>query len=401
MSKDGQSAYRWYILGLAAATHTFAAAMPLSCMPVLFGEMSEDLGLSLVQIGAVWGVVSLAGVFVALLAGMLGDRFGTKLVLGSACLLGGLAGSMRGLSGDFASLAATVFIFGLIRSTMPINVHKTVSVWFRGRNLGMANGVVSMGMGIGLMMGPLISATILSPLLGGWRNVLLLYGAVSIAIGLLWLISGREYRHLDPASGPSGAVPIRQALSELVRIKDLWLLGFTLMFRSGCIHGLTGYVPLYLRQQGWALASADGALAAFYVVSTTAVIPLSLLSDRLVSRKAILIPALLTTVVGLSLLPLADGILVWGLLILVGIFMDSFMAIIISMVQETVGVGPRYSGTALGLVFTMAMSGAFLSPPLGNSLASVGPGLPFVFWAALSAVAVVILFFARETAQRR
>jgi len=385
---------------LSAATHTFAAAVPFSCMPVLFKEISEDLGLSLVQIGTVWGVVSLAGVFVGLIGGLLGDRFGVRLVLSLACLLVGITGALRGLSVDFVSLTITVFVYGLIRAIIPINVHKTVSIWFQGRNLGMANGVVSMGMGIGLMLGSMISATVLSPLVGGWRNVLFLYGAVSVLIGTLWVLSGKEPHQVNSVAGYSSAVPMRQALSRLVRIKDLWLLGFTLMFRMGCILGMAGYLPLYLQERGWAAASADGTLAGFYAASMIAVVPLSLLSDRLGSRKAILFTALLTAIIGLSLLPVVDGITVWLLMILVGIFMDGFMAVSVTMVQETKGVGPKYSGTALGLVFTISQLGAFISPPLGNSFASINLGLPFIFWASLSGIALITLVFAKETGWR-
>ena len=397
VSGSNDSTYRLYLLALCALTHTFAAAMPFSCMPVLFAEMSEDLGLSLVQVGTVWGMVSLAGVFVALIGGLLGDRFGVKLVLSLACLLVGIAGALRGLSVDFFSLAATVFLCGLMRWIIPTNVHKTVGIWFRGQNLGAANGVVSMGMGIGLMLGPMVSATLLSPLLGGWRNVLFLYGGVSILIGILWLATGREPRQVDSVTTSSDIVPMHQALPRLIRIKDLWLLGFTLLCRVGCVIGLVGYLPLYLRGQGWPPASADGTLVSFYAASTIAVMPLSFLSDRLGSRKVILFAALMTAVVSLILLPLTGGILIWTLVILMGIFMDGFMAIILTMVQETSGVGARYSGTALGLVFTISQLGGAVSPPLGNSLASVSPEPPFIFWAALSIVAIGILSFASET----
>ncbi len=401
MSNGGQSSYRWYVLALSAATHTFVAAMSFSCMPVLFKEISEDLGLSLVQIGTVWGMASLAGVFVALIGGLLGDRFGVKLVLGSACLMVGIAGALRGLSGGFISLATTVFIYGLVRAIIPVNVHKTVSIWFQGKNLGLANGVVSMGMGIGLMLGPMISATVLSPLLGGWRNVLFLYGAVSVVVSILWFLFVKEARQGDSTVGYSSVVPIRQALSRLIRIKNLWLLGLTLMFRMGCIIGMVGYLPLYLREQGWAVASADGTLAGFYAVSTMAVIPLSLLSDRRGSRKTVLFAALLTAIIGVGLLPVVDGIMVWILIVLVGIFMDGFMAVILTMVQETEGVGPRYSGTALGLVFAISQLGAFISPPLGNSLASINSGLPFIFWAGLSIAPLFTLAFTKETGRGR
>ena len=81
MTDNLQSNFRWYLLGLAVATGAFVATIPLSCLPVLFKEISEDLGLSLVQIGTVWGAASLAGIFVSLIGGILSDRFRVKFLL--------------------------------------------------------------------------------------------------------------------------------------------------------------------------------------------------------------------------------------------------------------------------------------------------------------------------------
>ena len=68
-------------------TAAFVLAMPTMCMPVLFKEISEDLNLNIVQIGVVWGIVPLAGIFVVLFGGMLSDRFGAKRVLVLGCFL--------------------------------------------------------------------------------------------------------------------------------------------------------------------------------------------------------------------------------------------------------------------------------------------------------------------------
>jgi len=186
-------------------------------------------------------------------------------------------------------------------------------------------------------------------------------------------------------------------ISKLVRTKTLWLMGLMLMFRSGCITGLMGYLPLYLREQGWEIAKADGTLAGFFTVSTLCVIPLSLLSDRMRSRKIILSVALITAIFGIGLLPVVNGITVWILVLIVGIFMDAFMAISITLVQETKEVEMRYSGSALGLIFTFSQVGAFISPPVGNSLAQLNSGFPLLFWASLSIVAVVALVFTRQS----
>lgn len=80
--------------------------------------------------------------------------------------------------------------------------------------------------------------------------------------------------------------------------------------------------------------------------------------------------------------------------------MDGFMAVTITMLLETKGVELAHSGTALGMIFTIAMLGGVVSPPLGNSLAGINAGLPFVFWASLSAVAALTLSFVEDTGRR-
>jgi len=368
-------------------------------MPALFKEISEDLSLNLVQIGTVWGVVYLAGIFLSPFGGLLSDRFRVKSLMGVSCLLVGITGAARGLSYSFLTLSFTVFLVGIVKTIIPISLTKTIGSWFQGRNLSMAMGISSMGMGLGLMLGPMISATILSPLLGGWRGVMTLYGAVAITISILWFLFGREPPLAESTTGDSSAEPFRQAFSRIIRIKALWFMGFTLLFRWGGLMGVTGYLPLYLRGQGWAPASADVTLTVFNGVSMICVVPFSSLSDRLGARKAILIPALVLTFIGFFLLPFVDGTPIWVLIIMSGFFIDAFMAIIVTMLYEAEVVGPRDYGTALGFTFAISQIGIVLAPPLGNSFASLHPGLPFIFWAALSAAALFTLSAMKERSQ--
>jgi MFS family permease len=401
MLDSPQSGYRWWILVLAIVTGTFVTGVPFSCMPVLFKEIADDLGLTLVQIGTVWGLASLAGIFVSIIAGLMSDKYRTKLILSVFCILAGVTGALRGLSDGFLVLSITVFINGIVRMVVPISVNKAIGIWFRERNLGLGLGVGAMGMGFGMMLGPMISATVLSPALGGWRNVMYLYGALSVLVGIFWAFFGREPESISSSASGADKVPLRQALSKLIRLKALWLIGLTLLFRIGCIMGTAGYLPLYLLNKGWSAVNADGTLAAFYAVSTVCVVPLAYLSDTLGSRKAILYPASLTGILCVGLLPFVDGPAVWALIIVASIFMDGFISIAITMLLEAEGVGLVYSGTALGIVFTIANIGSVISPPLGNSLEAISPGTPFLFWASLSVVSLAVLFFVRETGKKR
>ncbi len=398
-SKKDQK-YRWYILALVTVSGTFVASIPSSCMPVLFKEISDDLGLSLVQIGTIWGLGSLAGIFVGIIAGVLSDWFGIKLILSVFSILVGITGALRGISNSYAILAVTVFINGIFRMIIPVTLTKTIGIWFKGENLGLAMGISAVGMGLGLTLGPLISATILSPVLGGWRNVMYFYGAISVGMGLLWVLFGREPLQSDLTSITSDTVPLRHVFSKLIRFKALWLIGLALLLRQGCMIGMAGYLPLYLREQGWGVASADGVLATYFAASTMCVVPLSYLSDRIGSRKAILFPAILVTMACIALVPVVEGSMVWILMVCAGIFMDSFMSVIVTMLVETQGLKMIHAGTAIGIVFSIANIGIAASPPIGNSLASFNPGAPFYFWALLALLAFIPVALAKETGRR-
>jgi MFS family permease len=171
----GPSNYRWYVLLLVSFTFFFANAERM-CLPVLFQEILRELDLSLVQIGMVWGMDPLAGVFVSIFSGLLIDRFGVKRTVTVIIFFVGVFGLLRGLSSDFISLACSMFLFGLLVATIPTILPKVIALWFKGRHLGLANGISVCVASTGAMTATMLSATVLSPFLGGWRFVLFLYG---------------------------------------------------------------------------------------------------------------------------------------------------------------------------------------------------------------------------------
>ncbi|MBN1285022.1 MAG: MFS transporter [Anaerolineae bacterium] len=388
--------YKWYILILAALTHAFVVAAPSMCMPVLFEEISEELGLSLVEIGAVWGMSSLTGIFTSLIGGSIGDRYGTKRTLAVTGVLAGITCALRGLSTDFITLSATILLYGFLTPAIPMNVHKVCGLWFSKPRLGLANGVVSAGMALGSAIGSMISATLLSPWLGGWRNVMLFYGVISIVISIPWALSRTAPGEHNSTPGQAHSVSMRQALVDVMRIKNVWSLGLVILGVGGCIQGVLGYLPLYLRKIGWSVTDADGSLAVFHGLSLLATIPITMLSDRLRSRKGILVVAAVMTVIGVGMLSIANGPAIWVAVVMTGIFRDGFMAVFMTMIIELRGVGAAYAGTATGLAMIFSRLGGLIAPPLGNSLAESHLSAPFALWAAMAAAALLGFYFVQE-----
>ena len=388
---------RWKILALATLTNTLVVAAPIMALPVLFEEISSDIHLNLVQVGVVWGISALPGIITGMLGGALGDRIGPRRVILAGCLLTGLFGILRGLAVDFVTLAAVMFLAGFIGPFVPMNTMKLSVTWFPRRQLGLASGVLSMGMALGFLTGSMFSATVLSPWLGGWRHVLFFYAGIALVLCVPWIFI-KPYPGAQRGSIQEGnQTTLRQAVGFILRKRNIWLLGFGLLGIGGCIQGTLGYLPLYLRGLGWSAVGADGALAAFHTISMICVVPIALLSDRLRSRRKVLLPAAVAVIVGVGLLSVAQGFAVWIAVCLAGFVRDGFMAVFMTSVIETDGVGIPFAGTATGVTMFFSGLGNLLAPPLGNSLAEVTPGLPFAFWAFLAALGLVSLTLRKES----
>ena len=393
--------YRWYILGLGMLTNALVVALQSMCLPVLFKEISVDLGLSLVQIGLVWGISAVPGIFAGLVGGSLGDRFGPKPILILGCLVVGAAGALRGTASDFTTLILTMSLFGLFSPFIGNSVYKTCGYWFSKKQMGLASGVLSMGMALGFLIGSMLSATVLSPVLGGWRNVLFLYGGLAMLLCIPWYFTQTAPSAARAVASLAKSGTFRTNIAYIASIRNIWLLGLTILGIGGCVQGFLGYLPLYLREIGWSPASADGTSAAFHTISMIFVIPIALLSDRLGTRKRVLVVAGIMIATGVGLLSVVEGIFIWLAVCLAGMVRDGFMAVFMTSIIEIKEVGADFAGTAMGMVMIFMGIGSLIAPPIGNSLAAIDPSLPFAFWSFMALMGLAALFVFKELRESR
>jgi hypothetical protein len=100
--------------------------------------------------------------------------------------------------------------------------------------------------------------------------------------------------------------------------------------------------------------------------------------------------------IGVGLLSVSTGSLIWVGVVVSGVVRDGFMAILMTMVIEIKAIGAKYAGTAIGLVLVFSRLGNLLSPPLGNSLAEYNPAYPFLFWSFLALIGLAGFYFFKE-----
>jgi MFS family permease len=375
--------YRWYIMALGALTNALVVAAPGMGLSVLLPEISKDLHLSIVQAGFVWGIVSLPAIVTGLLAGSLCDRFGPKAMLSLTCLVVGLAGAARGLANGFEGLMIIVFIGGVFSPAITVSNFKNAAMWFEPHERGVANGIATLGMAGGFFLGALISASYLSPLLGGWRNVFFAMGGIAAMFSFPWLFSRKAPVPVMVIDSAESGESMLQGIIHLFRQKEIWFLGLAVAAVCGGAQGVMGYMPLYLQGAGWSVPSASGVVASFNIASMIGVLPLSFLSDRMGSRKKFLVAGGLVTAIGVGIASMAKSSVVWAAMIFAGSVRDAFMAISMASANQYKGELHTTAGIATGLLTCFTAIGSLLAPPAGNSLATMGANVPLIGWAVL------------------
>ena len=128
-----------------------------------------------------------------------------------------------------------MFLFGIPTAIIPIIVTKSVGTWFQGHRLALAQGILTMSMALGFTLGTLLSATAFSPLLGSWRNVMFIYGAISIAISIPWFLTRSVPSDVELSAADVRTLPFRQAILHVFRIRGVWLLAIVLLGHIACV----------------------------------------------------------------------------------------------------------------------------------------------------------------------
>lgn len=390
------SSYRWVILAVIAVTGFLVMGFQITGLSALFSEIAESVELDLIQIGIVWGLGTVMGIVTTLLGGPLIDYFGTRRSLVVLCIGIGITGALRGLSVDFGTLLVTSFLFGMVQPVLPLNLIKLNRQWFAPEQLGLASGIMSAGFALGLMLGSRLSATVLSPMLGGWRGVLIVLGVISVIIGFVWLVIHPPMEKSKAKRPNIGS--IIGNLRLVTQYRDLWVYAIAAFGVVGLMRGVVGYVPTYLREIGWTPSDADTALTVFFFASLIGVVPISYISDRIGNRRIVMIVATISMATGVGLMFLV-GSAFWGVIIamaIAGFFFDSFMATNGASVTEIEGLDIAMMGTALGFLGMMQNFSGTIVPPLGNALTTIDLHVPFLLWSASGLLAMATLLLTRK-----
>ena len=297
-------------------------------------------------------------------AGWLVDRFDVKWVFALGFLLWSASTAVTGWLHGFAALLLIRVAVGVGESIAYPSYCKILAAHFREGRLGLANGVIATGAGLGPAVGLMLGGWAVARF--GWRPFFLALGLGS----LLWLIPWIGWMPArTEAEARVPAEPLR--ILELLSHRSMWATCIGLFCNNYSIYFLVTWLPYYLvRGRGFSLRQMAHAGAWMFLLFAVSAALWGKLSDRWIAA-------------GHSATSVRKGLVVLGALGF-GFFLAASVAVPMSLVVGSLclaGISLGISNSNLWAI-TQALAGPQIVGRwvgvqnfLGNLAGGIGPTL--------------------------
>ena len=263
--------YAWIIALTGTLVTILAHGFGRMSYSVILPSMKDGLSLNYTQIGLIGTGNFIGYLSLAIIGGFIAARFGVRRVVFASLLVIGVSLFLTGLSESFLSAFLMRLFAGAGNGSSYVPIMALPAAWFAARKRGLATGIVSGGIGLGLFL----SGIALPPIIGsygrdGWRYAWFLLGVTVFILAFacfaflrnspkekgLSMYGGSE----EPKSGPK--VTLFSAWRDVVREPEIWKLGSVyFMYGFSYIIYLTFFIAYLTKEMGMPPKSAGGIFA--------------------------------------------------------------------------------------------------------------------------------------------
>ena len=405
---SGNSQMRWWVLALAAIAVSSSYYNDDVIGPIA-DLLHRQRGFSQSQLGMLNGVISIPNVALALINGLLIDRYGPARIAFWSAAIGVLGAALTAIGSPYELMVAGRFIFGISEGAIFIALLAGLAQWFSRSGIALAAAVYLSLARVGSYAVDTSTAWAHPLYQRGWQPPLWFGTGIALA-GLVaasffyWL----DRHHRPELQSKAGEPAQRLDWAHLLKF-DLsywYILGLHVLYAAVFFPFRTTYAIEYFQHaKGLTLQQAGVANSWVFFAAIFATPIFGLLADRFGHR------ALMLTF-GTLLLPLTFVVLgltslsLWVSTVMMGISFSLVPAVI--WPATTLIVAPRRLGTALGLITliqALGMAGSNLAAGWLADTAGAGSSNPagydvmlwFFFLLSLTALSSAVLLWRRET----
>ncbi len=163
-----------------AIAAAFITYLDRVCISIAAPSMTEDLGLTSMEMGYVFSVFALAYGIFEIPMGWFGDRFGQRRLMTRIVAGWSLFTVLTGVVRSYTALIAVRFLFGAAEAGAFPTLARALARWFPPSERGRSTGLMWMGARLGGSLAPPVAALLIGSI--GWRPT---FGSFGV-LGLVW-----------------------------------------------------------------------------------------------------------------------------------------------------------------------------------------------------------------------
>jgi nitrate/nitrite transporter NarK len=350
--------YRWVIL-VGVFLGFIALTLNWFCVPPTRGALIKEFSLSEVAFGALVSLFLLGYGIFQIPAGIVAAKYGPKVTFIIGLIIESVFGILSGLSPNYCVLVGSRFIAGVGAAFFFSPAEGEIVEWFSRAELGLALGLsastaFALGAGITLFSWmPIVESL-------GWRWGFWIAGIIGLVIAA---INAVIIKSPPPELvTPHKALKAKPKISDVFRVKDVWLLGFGLLGGYGAYMASATFLPGFLIEVRGFMAISAGLMTALLTLAGIPAAIGGVLSDRVKNRKLfIIIPGFIGALL-FWLLGVATGPIQWVVVFLAGFVLMFAFSPLLACASQYPEIGPRLSSLAIGLIMTIGVVGSMCIP---------------------------------------
>ncbi|MHB8110010.1 MAG: MFS transporter [Syntrophorhabdaceae bacterium] len=269
--------YAWIIALTGTLVVLLAHGFGRMSYSVLLPAMRDGLHFSYTQLGLIGTGNFIGYLSLSIVGGFLAARFGVRRVVFVSLIILGISIFLTGFTNSFVYAFATRLVTGLGNGGAFVPIMALPAAWFAAKKRGLATGIVTMGVGMGLSLSGIILPFFLSKYgVQGWRYAWFCMGAMASILSLICYFLLRDNpreKGLGVYGAPisdGGEEPKKEptpsmfsAFKDVIGNSELWKLGSVyMMYGFSYIIYLT-FIVAYLGKEVGIGASRAGQIFAF------------------------------------------------------------------------------------------------------------------------------------------
>lgn len=346
------TSYRWIILSSYVLTGIISQLIWITFAPIL-PIVTSLYGVSEGDVGLLSAVFPLIYIIISIPVGYYIDSKGYRkaILIGAGFL--GLFGFLRAFPETFIYLLILQTLAAIGQPFIMNSISKLVKAWFPPEEAGLATGIGSLSLFIGIILGLVLTPYLVN--LIGYRETLIAYGVFSILVALNFYIAGKE----PEVAVEEGEMVSPSEFLRIIKNRNIVILAVLFFIGIGIFTAFTTWVEPILtgHKLSTEMAGTMGGLMIIGGIMGSLVIPG--LSDKYRTRKKPLIIALaVSAVLWYSLTELYTMLAIAINLFVLGFFFMSLLPLALELSAES--VEKRYIGTANSILWEFSQIGAFI-----------------------------------------